>query len=791
MKSTGSHRIASIGRGRRKALLFLAGILGTLLPTALFPAEDVCTYFEEDFSGTSGKTWTSLHGHWYIQNGKLNVDSVEAGTMAHDQTDFFVADFFNLDVDVELVTASHNNAAFGLFPYNSGDVFFDINGRTLSGVGAIVYPNLGIARLLGWDVEAQQWYQSDDFPLPASLSSIGVSCSPDAFTLRINGQNTSTSFSGNFSYSYQVLDKLWLFAQESGTHVRFDNVCAGPLGGTVPPIPTQYLLTVNKSGTGSGIVTSSPTGIDCGTDCSETLDEGATVTLTAAPNSGSTFAGWSGGPCTGTEACTIIMEAAINIVANFDKALPTNLVPLPEKQQSFNFDAVASPVLSFDASQAKPIGLGSVAEGGDVFNLVIGLNRFAGPVDIYLAIYLPSIDPGHFYIFNPDGTLKPLIAGNDLVAWQTSVENDINISLFGQGVPLWTLPTGIYNFYLLVSPHQSLSVFYFWATAVTISPTGLDPGANGKIREFSGVPFPEPLPPPPPTMDASLVINPQLANSIAKHKQNSDQYAKLEIVDVAMDWEPSGDGACWFYTKKPKITIKNSGNIANGEADVWQVKYSAWYCYYGMWFPNPPELRPQIGSIKAGRPYPPFVIEPGETRTFEGTSPMVNIMPIAIRWDLYRQSTEFEGKWELMDTVVREFDMPGPNLRFVSAKMVTDVGEPGEPSKVGIWIKNIGDGGTDAPVRVQMIVPIKGWIEQPNQSLSLNKAYSFTLDFPEIGPGEEKFGTTMDSWKSGDPDWENVLISIYRRCNTNNNFSNEGWDKDIRENYRHVSGSYE
>ena len=42
-----------------------------------------------------------------------------------------------------------------------------------------------------------------------------------------------------------------------------------------------YLLSVTLAGDGSGTVSSSPTGIDCGTDCSETYDAGTLVTLTA------------------------------------------------------------------------------------------------------------------------------------------------------------------------------------------------------------------------------------------------------------------------------------------------------------------------------------------------------------------------------------------------------------------------------------------------------------------------------------------------------------------------------
>ena len=62
-----------------------------------------------------------------------------------------------------------------------------------------------------------------------------------------------------------------------------------------PPPPGSYTLTVSKGGTGTGSVTSNPTGIDCGGTCSAPFTSGAIVTLTATPTGGATFAGWTGG----------------------------------------------------------------------------------------------------------------------------------------------------------------------------------------------------------------------------------------------------------------------------------------------------------------------------------------------------------------------------------------------------------------------------------------------------------------------------------------------------------------
>jgi len=79
--------------------------------------------------------------------------------------------------------------------------------------------------------------------------------------------------------------------------------------------PIQKTLTVTKTGTGSGTVISSPTGINCGTDCSHDYNQGTSVTLTATPVSGSTFTGWSGS-CSGTS-CSVTMSTNQTVNANF------------------------------------------------------------------------------------------------------------------------------------------------------------------------------------------------------------------------------------------------------------------------------------------------------------------------------------------------------------------------------------------------------------------------------------------------------------------------------------------
>ena len=126
-----------------------------------------------------------------------------------------------------------------------------------------------------------------------------------------------------------------------------------PLPTAAPSSPptSSFALSVIKSGNGTGEVRVNPRGVlQCGeipsspgpnvsleAGCAEIYDANTVVTLTAIPErtvditTGSTFMGWGGGGCAGTEiSCQVTMSADQTVVALFTTASPTpTAIPTP------------------------------------------------------------------------------------------------------------------------------------------------------------------------------------------------------------------------------------------------------------------------------------------------------------------------------------------------------------------------------------------------------------------------------------------------------------------------------
>jgi hypothetical protein len=133
-----------------------------------------------------------------------------------------------------------------------------------------------------------------------------------------------TSLSGNSGTAVAVTvpyNTRTFYLYNSGFQLASKTVSASCASGSVwngTICLQQYSVSVTKAGTGTGTITSSPAGINCGSTCSYTFNTGTSVTLTATPGSeGNVFAGWSGA-CTGTSTCVLTMNAAKSVTATFN-----------------------------------------------------------------------------------------------------------------------------------------------------------------------------------------------------------------------------------------------------------------------------------------------------------------------------------------------------------------------------------------------------------------------------------------------------------------------------------------
>jgi len=147
----------------------------------------------------------------------------------------------------------------------------------------------------------------------------GINCGSDC-TENFN-QGTSVTLTASASSGSSFASWAGDCSGSSNTCVVSMNAAKQVIGIFNASVPSGYTLTVSKTGTGSGTVTSVPAGITCGTDgtdCTENYSSGTTVLLIAAAPSSSTFTGWSGA-CTGTSiTCNVLMNSAKSVTANFN-----------------------------------------------------------------------------------------------------------------------------------------------------------------------------------------------------------------------------------------------------------------------------------------------------------------------------------------------------------------------------------------------------------------------------------------------------------------------------------------
>ncbi len=191
----------------------------------------------------------------------------------------------------------------------------------------------------GWSGACTGTATTCEVPMTAAKS-VTATFTASTYTLTVtksgsgNGQVTSTppgiacGTTCSHSYAEGTLVTLTATPASDSTFTGWSGACTGTAATCEVPMTavksvtatftaSTYTLTVTKTGGGSGQVTSTPPGINCGTTCSHSYAAGTLVTLTATPAKNSTFTGWSGA-CTGTAArCKVPMTAAKSVTATF------------------------------------------------------------------------------------------------------------------------------------------------------------------------------------------------------------------------------------------------------------------------------------------------------------------------------------------------------------------------------------------------------------------------------------------------------------------------------------------
>jgi Divergent InlB B-repeat domain len=95
----------------------------------------------------------------------------------------------------------------------------------------------------------------------------------------------------------------------------------GPAASGCTPPGLQPILTISFAGNGTGTVTGPGVSCSSPSSCSNQFTTGTTITLTASPTGGSSFASWSG--CSSTSGtngsvCTVLLQNNLTVTATFN-----------------------------------------------------------------------------------------------------------------------------------------------------------------------------------------------------------------------------------------------------------------------------------------------------------------------------------------------------------------------------------------------------------------------------------------------------------------------------------------
>lgn len=179
---------------------------------------------------------------------------------------------------------------------------------------------------------------------------------------------------------------------------------------------------------------------------------------------GSAYAMMGTGGTTGTTGGTGTTTGSTGTTSG-STGMMGSYLQMPVAHQMFTYGPTTSPVVGTDISSSMPIGVGSVAMGGNMITVHAATGEFSGPMDMYLTVFAPAVDPFNVYMLHPDGTLRPVSQGVE--PWMGGVTSLDQTPI--SNMPTTGLAKGTYTVGLVATPTGgNMSNYYMWTTNFVI-----------------------------------------------------------------------------------------------------------------------------------------------------------------------------------------------------------------------------------------------------------------------------------------------------------------------------------
>lgn len=153
----------------------------------------------------------------------------------------------------------------------------------------------------------------------------GINCGSDCSERYASSTKVTLLASNNTGYEFAS----WGAAASTCASAT---TCIVTVGNSTTTVIANFNPILQVAKVGSGTITSSPSGINCGATCSKSYVFGTHVTLTATPDSGFEFLGWGGAAasCGTNLVCVVTVSGYTSVTAAFSSNTGILIVTKPE-----------------------------------------------------------------------------------------------------------------------------------------------------------------------------------------------------------------------------------------------------------------------------------------------------------------------------------------------------------------------------------------------------------------------------------------------------------------------------